>query len=251
MARWCDRLDPVTELVDCGGDDHRVTWRGGSLIVEDHDVVAERAMRALGAETPGCLLLVKQWRDLSAWATSAELFVQMRARLGDERILAPGELGRRQELTLLLTWERAWRTSSYYGTGHERLLEDQLRSRAGEPLTRHLNQWASRLGYSPAPSVALTLQRPGQRARATGTIDRFASRVNAGLGVRWVLDVWARGLACVDDGFVLEVTPSTGGLGARALRWQAQGDGGARADVASARLGRDPQGAWHLSWEDG
>ena len=249
MARWCDRLEPVTELVECGGQRHRVTWRAGSLVVEDHDVVAERAMKALGAETPACLRLVKQWRDLSSWATSAELFTQMRRRLGDERIMAPGELGRRHELTLLLTWERAWRTSSYYGSGHERLLADQLERRAVEPLTHHLNQWAARLGCPPAPSVQLKLQRPSQPARATGTIDRYASRIKAGLGVRWVLDVWARGLASIDDGFVLEVVPSPAGLGARALRWETEGDGAARAVVAPARLGRDRQGAWRLSWE--
>jgi hypothetical protein len=247
--RWCDRLEAVSELVECGGQRHRVSWRRGSLVVEDHDLAAERAMRALGAETPDCLRLVKQWRDLNHWATSTELFAQMRARLGDDRILAPGSLGRRHELALLLTWERAWRESSYYGTGHERLLAEQLRSRALEPLARHLSLWSGRLGSPQPPTVEVKLRRPGQAPRITGAIDRFSARVTAGLGVRWVLEVWARDLAVVDDGFVLEVGPSGSDLGARAVRWEAQPDGGARPVVAAARLGRDREGSWRLSWD--
>jgi len=237
----------VTELVECSGERHRVSWRGGSLVVEDHDLTAERTMRALGGVTPDCLRLLKQWRDLNTWATSTELYVQMRTRLGAEHILAPGALGQRHELALLLTWERAWRMSSYYGEGHERLLSEQLSTRATEPLTRHLALWSARLGGLQAPSVEVKLRRPGQAPRMTGAIDRFSARVTAGLGVRWILEVWARGLAVVDDGFVLEVT-SASGL-ARAVRWEAQSDGGARPVVNAARLGRAGDGEWRLSWE--
>lgn len=247
--RWCDRLETVTELVECGGQRHRVSWRRGSLVVEDHDLTAERAMRALGAETPGCLRLLKQWRDLNSWATSTELFAQMRSRLGDERILAPGALGRRHQLALLLTWERAWRVSSYYGTGHERLLAEELRSRALEPLGRHVALWRARMGCSQAASVELKLRRPGEAPRVAGAIDRFSARMTAGLGVRWILEVWARGLAVVDDGFVLEVASSHAGAQVRAVRWEIQPDGGARPVVALARLGRDGEGSWRLSWD--
>lgn len=247
--RWCDRLETVSELVDCGGQRHRLSWRAGSLVVEDHDLAAERAMRALGAATPDCLRLLKQWRDLNHWATSAELFVQMRERLGEGRILAPGALGRRHELALLLTWERAWRFSSYYGAGHERLLADQLRSRALEPLTRHVVLWSARLGCPQAPAVEVQLRRPGQLPQMTGAIDRFSARATAALGVRWVLEVWAREVAVVDDGFVLEVAPSGSALGAKAVRWEEQPDGAALPVVASARLGRDAGGTWRLRWD--
>lgn len=246
--RWCDRLEAVTELVECSGERHRISWRGGSLVVEDHDLTAERTMRALGAETPECLRLLKQWRDLSSWATSTELYVQMRARLGPERILAPGALGERHELALLLTWERAWRASSFRADGHERLLADQLQARATEPLTRHLALWSQRLGCRQLPSIEVKLRRPGQAPRMVGAINRFTARLTVGLGVRWVLEVWARGLAVVDDGFVLEVRPGAG-LVARAIRWEPQPDGGARPVVQAARLGRSGGGEWRLAWD--
>ena len=216
--------------------------------MEDHDLTAERTMRALGAETPDCLRLLKQWRDLSSWATSTELYVQMRARLGPERILAPGALGERHELALLLTWERAWQASSFRAEGHQRLLADQLQARATEPLARHLSVWSQRLGCRQLPSTEVKLQRPGQTPRAAGAMNRFTARLTVGLGVRWVLEVWARGLAVVDDGFVLEVSPGAGPL-ARAIRWEPQPNGGARAVVQAARLGRSAGGEWRLAWD--
>lgn len=225
-----------------------MSWRAGSLVVEDHDLAAERTMRALGAETPECLRLLKQWRDLSSWATSTELYIQMRARLGPERILAPGALGQRHELALLLTWERAWRMSAYRGEGHERMLAEQLQARAVEALTQHLSLWSPRLGGHHLPSIDVKLQRPGQTPRIAGAIDRYSARLTVGLGVRWVLEVWARGLAVIEDGFVLEVS-SASGLVARAVRWEPQSDGGARPVVLAARLGRSCGGEWRLSWE--
>ncbi len=247
--RWCDRLDPVTELVECSGEHHRVTWLRGSLVVEDHDLEAERAMKALGAETPACLRLVKQWRELHSWATSPELYVQMRDRLGPERILGPGALRQTSELSLLLTWERAWRTSAYYGVGHERLLERQLGDRALAPLTAHVDLWSRRLESGRTPSVEVKLARPGRVPEVKGSIDRFGARARVTLGVGWALGVWARGLAVVDDGFVVALVPTTGDLGARAIRWERQGDGGARPVVAPARLGRSPDGSWRLTWD--
>ncbi|HEV2810533.1 MAG TPA: hypothetical protein VGV93_09095 [Acidimicrobiales bacterium] len=238
----------MSELVECSGERHRISWRGGSLVLEDHDLTAERTMRALGAETPDCLRLLKQWRDVNSWATSTELYVQMRARLGPERILAPGALGERHELALLLTWERAWRALSFHAPGHERLLADQLQARAAEPLTQHLSLWSQRLGCRQLPSIEVKLQRPGQTPRMVGAINRLTARLTVGLGVRWVLEVWARDLAVVDDGFVLEVTPGAGPV-ARAIRWEPQSDGGARPVVGTARLGRSAGGEWRLAWD--
>jgi hypothetical protein len=226
-----------------------VSWRRGNLVIEDHDLVAERALRALGAETPACLQLLKQWRELHSWATSTELFVQMRDRLGPERILAPGALAATNELALLLTWERAWRASSYLGGGHQQMLQEQLRARAREPLRRHVAWWAGQLGADHQPSVEVDLLRRGQPPRVTGGIDRFAVRANVALGVAWVLEVWARGLAVVDGALVLELAPSPTALRARAVRWEAAPDGMGRPVAAPALLARGPDGAWRLAWE--
>jgi len=59
---WYDRLPAVTAEIDCGGARHRITWRSGRLVLEDHDVVAEQSLVALGAKPPMCLELLDAWR---------------------------------------------------------------------------------------------------------------------------------------------------------------------------------------------
>lgn len=248
--RWCDHVEPATATVECSGARHRLSWRRGHLVVEDHDLGAERTMRALGAETPTCLRILTQWRQLHTWATSTELFAQMRSRLGDEQLLGPGDLTVPHELGLLLTWERAWRMSSYYGEGHELLLQAQLRARAFEPVRTHLALWADRLGYRQSPNIEVKILRPGQDPRVVGAIDRFTARATAAFGVRWVLEVWARGLALVDDALVLGLQGSPRALHARAVRWEPRAGDEARPVVATVTLGRRPDGSWARSWHD-
>ncbi len=248
--RWCDHLEPATATVECSGSQHRLSWRRGQVVIEDHDLGAERTMRALGAETPTCLRILSQWRQLHAWATSIELFTQMRSRLGDEQLLGPGDLRLPHELALLLTWERSWRMSSYYGEGHEVLLQAQLQARALEPVRQHLTLWCDRLGYRQTPRVEVNILRPGQAPRVIGAIDRFTARVTAAFGVRWVLEVWARGLATVEDALILELVGSPRALQARAVRWRRHAGDEARPEVATATLGRRPDGSWARTWDD-
>jgi hypothetical protein len=51
----------VTATIDCNGAPHRITWRGGRLILEDHDPLAERSLSALGGKPPMCLELFDAW----------------------------------------------------------------------------------------------------------------------------------------------------------------------------------------------
>jgi hypothetical protein len=60
--RWCDDLPDVTAELDCGGQRHRVAWRRGKLVLQDHDLLAERSLIALGSEPPLCVELLDAWR---------------------------------------------------------------------------------------------------------------------------------------------------------------------------------------------
>jgi hypothetical protein len=60
-SRWFNWLPPVTATIDCNGAPHRITWRGGRLILEDHDPLAERSLAALGGNPPMCLELFDAW----------------------------------------------------------------------------------------------------------------------------------------------------------------------------------------------
>lgn len=59
--RWYEGLSPATAEIECGGQRHRITWRLGELVVEDHDVLAERALAALGSDLPLCVEVLDAW----------------------------------------------------------------------------------------------------------------------------------------------------------------------------------------------
>lgn len=237
-------------MVDCNGERHRVTWRRGKVVLEDHDLTAETAMLAFGGKPFPCLGVLRRWRDMHTWAMSGELFETMSARLGSGTVL-PVELKPVHELGLMLTWERTWRRSSYY-TNYERLLLDQLRSRALPPLRQHLAIWRDRSGARLLSSVDLRVLRPGQSPSLAGTMDKVRVRANAALGVAWILRVWARGLALVGDAFVLDVDdpgPDQRPVEVQAVRWEERG-GSWSPRAGRATLEADAAGEAGLAWVD-
>jgi len=222
--RWCHHVPPATAQLACGGDRHTVTWRRGKLVLEDHDLGAERAMLALGGEMPACLATLQLWRNLHTWAMAGELFGQLRARLGDDALFGPGELAEAHQLGLALTWERAWRRAGHF-TDHGRLLAEQLRPRALPPLREHLRYWLRRHGSRRLSSVEVEPARDGPAGMLTGEMDSVGVRAVATLSARWLVRVWGRGLAVVDGAFVVDVDDAAGppldaaGVAVRAVRW--------------------------------
>lgn len=89
--RWWEGLPDVGAQIDCGGHRHRITWRHGRLILEDHDVLAERALAALGSdEPPICIDVLDAWRRMR----DADLLWQL---LLVDRVVLPAQLRRRRE----------------------------------------------------------------------------------------------------------------------------------------------------------
>ena len=59
VTKWFEGVAPLTVKLPNG---HRVTWRRGKLVLEDHDLGAERVMVALGADACLCLDVLEAWR---------------------------------------------------------------------------------------------------------------------------------------------------------------------------------------------
>lgn len=218
-------------------------------MLEDHDLRAETAMLAFGGRPFPCLVVLRRWRDMHTWAMSGELFRTMSARLGPDVVL-PGPLAPLHELGLMLTWERSWRRLSYYGD-YQSLLLEQLRRRALPPFREHLGRWRRRSGARMLSSVEVEVLRPGQTPSVVGTMDSVRVRATAAVGVSWVLRVWARGLALVDDAFVLDVDDE-GQVGTalevRAVRWE-EGRGGSWSPrVHRARVAPSEGDERSLAW---
>ncbi|MDQ6614384.1 MAG: hypothetical protein M3083_06480 [Actinomycetota bacterium] len=251
LNRWCNNIEPATALVPCGEQQHRVTWRRGKLVLEDHDLGAERAMLALGGKPCACLQVLKMWRD--QWAMPPDLFRQMSTWLGPNAFLAPPELATPRQLALALNWNRSWRRSSYT-TKLGRLLEEDVRSLAAQPVRRHVTALAKQFGLWNAPSTTVELARGQQPATLVGQVDKRGASATARLNLDWLLRVWGPGAAVVGDGFVLEVIDDQaqdGSMVVRAARWlEDAGTSGLRATDARARLSRAEAG-WALTWIEG
>ena len=248
LDRWCDGVGPSSAVVPCGDQQHRVTWRRGKLVLEDHDLGAERALMALGGDPCACMRVLKMWRD--QWALPPDMFRRMASWLGPNAYLAPAELETPRQLGVVLNWERSWRRDART-TNLGSQLAEELSGRAEPPLRRHLTAWTTRLDLPGVRSAEVRLARAGYPASLEGSMDSEGARATAHLDVTWLHRVWGRGVAVVDDGFVLQVLedekPSPA-MVVRAGRWHPDGPpGGYRPVVGTARVTRDGAG-WVISW---
>lgn len=62
MSKWWAPVEPVTVEVSCGEERHRLSWRRGKLVLDDHDLAAEESFAALGGEPALCLEVLRAWR---------------------------------------------------------------------------------------------------------------------------------------------------------------------------------------------
>ena len=108
--RWYDALPAVTATVDCGGEKHRVTWRRGKVVLEAHDLSAERGMVAFGGELCACMRVLEVW--VEQFRMPPHLFAQMHTWLGEQAFLLPDEFAQPRRMAMVLNWERAWRFES-------------------------------------------------------------------------------------------------------------------------------------------
>lgn len=247
--RWYDALPEVAATVECEGDHHRVSWRRGKLVLEAHDLAAERTMEVLGGEPCVCMRVLTVWRE--QFGMPPEFFAQMQTWLGPNAFLAPADFAVVRELGMVLGWERQWRRTFYMNRKYERLLQEQLKSRATPALRPHLTHWKERAGARVVGAATVQVLRSDQPSALTGRIDKVAVRAAAALVPRWITDVWVKGIAVVDGAFVLEVVDpvSRVDLRVRAVRWEPGNAGELNPVDAPARLSYRGQ-AWRLAWDD-
>ncbi len=249
--RWYDAVPEATALIDCDGEQHRVTWRRGKIVLEAHDLTAERAMLAFGGDLCPCMRVLEMW--VEQFRMPADLFGQMHTWLGENAFLVPAELALPRFLAMVLTWERLWHFESWLPNKQARLLDQEIRERALPHLRAHLNAWKARTGARVVAGCQVALIPSTEPSAVEGTTDRVAMRARAHLHPRWLVDVWPRDIAVVDDAFVLELSDavSLDDLRVRAVRWEQDGPGTWAAVAAPGRVWRDPGTGddWRLTWE--
>lgn len=245
-VRWYEHLPAATATVPCEGEEHRVTWRWGKFKLEDHDLGSERAMLLLGGQPCACLQALQLWGE--QFGLRPEQVEMMRRSLGPRAgYLLPTEMEVAREAGMALSLERAWRRSRYFDQ-QGRLLALQLRDRALPALRAHLTDVRQAMGCRTIRGVQLKHIAAGQPTRIEGHMDSVSVSATASLSSRWIVDVWASGLATVPGAFVLEVvgrgsTPDS--LAVRAVKWERQPSGGAEPVAAVREAVRTEEG-WRI-----
>ncbi len=238
--------------MDCGGEAHRVTWRRGKIVLEAHDLTAERALMVFGGEMCPCMRVLEMW--VQQFRMPPEQFLRMQSWLtGANSFLAPTEFALVRHLGMVLSWERSWRRAYYFEEKAARLLGGELQEKALPYLRDHVNLWKARTGASVVSGCHVGLVPSNRAVTLTGTTDGVAMRLVAQIHATWVVSVWARGIATVDDAFVLELVDarSNDDLQVVAGRWEPTGSGTWATVTGPARLTRDPDGGgdWRIEWD--
>ncbi len=243
--RWYRRVAPARLQIDCSGGRHTVLWKRGCLVLVDHDVAAESALRALGADRPACLALLERWRTTLQPAGPAGMARTPRVAparpSGLRSPVAAGadlrsfgaELGRVIELAQLVRAERRWADPALPASDRSRLLGrflGDLRDATAASLqssARARGRQQIAVQAHPLPS--------GEQGGVEVTTSAGRIGLELHLPLSWVVDVSGRAMTNVDGRIVLGVLdeePDGGLTGVIGLVWEVHGAGrvGARMD---------------------
>lgn len=242
--RWYQHIPPVSAVIPCEGDEHRVTWRWGKFKVDDHDLGSERAMLVLGGEPCGCLQALQLWGE--QFGMRPDQFDEMRRRAGAWAVLLPKALDGPREVGMALSLERAWRKSRYLDM-QGRLLEKQVRDKALPALRAHMTAAKTEFGARMIRGVQVKHVAAGQPVRIEGRMDSVSASATVSLSSDWIVHVWGRGIALVDGALVVDATgPSPAAV--RVVRWRpsAREPGVAEPAIVDATATLTADG-WRLS----
>lgn len=226
---------PETSIaLRCGGHRHTVRWHRGRLQLVDHpDAGAEAVLAAFGGERPSCLQFLDLWRSavtdggfLTEWALAEhvdpvrfrhfETALQRLRREGVQDVLPALDLRRAERMGTVLTrlspalLDRAALASTQRllrrpdAATHELVpwLARAVQVRARSAFVRSLERWTDHA--RPAALVRFRCRVGlGVVPHACGHLDGRASSCDVVVDLRWLLDVWGRGLATLDGDLVL------------------------------------------------
>ncbi len=286
--RWYAGLAAATAEIDCGAERHRITWRDGKLILEDHDIVAEQSLSALGATPPVCLQVLDAWRRASGDGRilaellvgrsrpSPQVLAVMKAahqrrlehphevseraaeRLARERrrwtiaLIAslPSAMRRALLLSLLVNVERRW-ADAEFRRDYAKHIEPALTAIARPLFEQSARRWRRYSNPFARFSLEASLLAPGEAPWCSARADAGGANAFVALSVSWLREVWARGMALVSDSFVTGLESGVDGqtsFGVLAARWERVDWETARWVQAPALVTQGRRGDWRLHW---
>ncbi len=238
---WVDTAPPLSMVVVCDRERHRLRWEGGVVEPLDHpELEAELALVALGGAEPACIALHRLWHEaiddggfVAEWIEPSHLGPTWRSWLSMalERMRSEGF----HEFLRHLPPARAQRMGEFLhrfpgpwidraGAEVNRLVvegdhaDHQLAPLLAQAAANRLRRsfvdavGGRQLAVGAAALVPLTLRvaGPGEPApRIDGRLSGHDRGVTITVGPRWLHSVWAAGAAVVDGHLVLAIEPGS------------------------------------------
>ena len=235
IPAWYEGLDPVTVDIDLrpdAGVRHRITWRDGELVLDDHpDVEADVALGALGGGRCRCIDVLKMW---NAQLTAPEVLTV--GRRWRERVWAEPTTVVRVERSARL-WRSQWeaiddpgidldaldarlarRVAFVWLLGRDERLHDRLQLTVLDHAERRWSSPMFRDRYRATLAAALA-GRAFPALREAGheiPLERIellppgaepaVGHEAAALPLSWLTNVWGRGVAVHEGRFITAVT---------------------------------------------
>ena len=163
-------------------------------------------------------------------------------------VLPPG-LRRALGLSVVVGLERRWDDDGFRRV-HARHVERALSALALPLFEQSARRWRRRLRPYRGVEPSTALLAPGERPGCLLWADRTALHAAISLPLSWFTQVWARGIALVDDCFVLDVagsTPDGSAVEVLAARFRRRRFRSERSLESPALLTRRG-GGWRLRW---
>ncbi|MEA3077410.1 MAG: hypothetical protein QOF60_2318 [Actinomycetota bacterium] len=217
---WWSATSPAEAELACGGKTHTVRWERGGLVLAGHDdVEAERALGALGASPPACLVLRERWERHAGDVALLTLGRRPgEASLGCAEDVRLTSTTRRAELLALLALpapmiDRLVMTAAAQAA--DRWADDGFRQahglRLGAALKARATPALRRLGEGLVPGAEVVVEcRPTGPGEPPEIVAEHrppdpAVHVDATLPLEWLASVWGPGISEPDGRVVLQV----------------------------------------------
>lgn len=236
---WPRNVPPLRVPVACQGAEHTITWRRGSLVLDDHDAVADEVLVALGGEPPPCLEVQRSWRlgyieqepptESAALVRSLSSLARWMSGGGAHPAVLPEPLRRLREASVLHTWGRGLRDPVASDEAQQAFLERALARRVRDLLVRQLRP----IGGHGNADVAVAV---GDEVDVQGRCEGSVAIVRVRVPPTWLTTVWVSELETWGGDVVLAAgdrRPSSIDV----ARWLPDGDG--HHDLAMIHLDLD------------
>jgi hypothetical protein len=224
---WTRGVPPLRVPVACQGAEHTIAWRRGSLVLEDHDAVADEVLVALGGDPPPCLEVQRSWRlgyieqepptESAALVRSLSSLARWMSGGGAHPAVLPEPLRRLREASVLHTWGRGLRDPVASDEAQRAFLERAVARRVRDLLVRQLRP----IGGQGNADVAVAV---GDDVDVHGRCEGAVAVVRVRVTPAWLTTVWVSELETWGGDVVLAASdrrPSSIDV----ARWLPDGDG--------------------------